>query len=88
MSFVLGIYKSGLLSIYLREYLRIPPIIEQSKIVEKMKITFLSSAFPYRGGIAVFNERLARQFKKNGDEVNIVTFNLQYPNFLSLGHFC
>ena len=33
-SFVLGIYKSGLSSIYLREYLTTPPIIEKRKIVK------------------------------------------------------
>tara|TARA_B100001778_G_scaffold193996_1_gene159922 strand:- start:163 stop:273 length:111 start_codon:yes stop_codon:yes gene_type:complete len=36
MSFVLGIYKSGLSSIYLREYLTTPPIIEKRIMDEKM----------------------------------------------------
>ena len=50
-----------------------------------MKITILSTAFPYRGGIAVFTERLARAFQEAGDRVNISTFYLQYPNFLFPG---
>jgi D-inositol-3-phosphate glycosyltransferase len=50
-----------------------------------MKVTILSTAFPYRGGIAVFTERLARAFQNNNDDVNIRTFSLQYPNFLFPG---
>ena len=50
-----------------------------------MKITILSTAFPYRGGIAVFTERLARAFQAVKDDVNISTFSLQYPNFLFPG---
>ena len=50
-----------------------------------MKVTILSTAFPYRGGIAVFTERLARAFQEAGDRVNISTFYLQYPNFLFPG---
>ena len=50
-----------------------------------MKITILSTAFPYRGGIAVFTERLAMAFQTEKDDVNISTFSLQYPNFLFPG---
>lgn len=50
-----------------------------------MKITLLSTAYPYRGGIAVFTERLARAFQTEKDTVNISTFSLQYPNFLFPG---
>jgi hypothetical protein len=42
-----------------------------------MKVTLLSTAYPYRGGIAVFTERLARAFQKQKDDVNISTFSLQ-----------
>ena len=34
-----------------------------------MRITILSTAFPFRGGIAVFTERLARAFHNAGDNV-------------------
>lgn len=50
-----------------------------------MKITFLGPAFPYRGGLAAFNERLARQFASECKDVDIRTFTLQYPEFLFPG---
>ena len=49
------------------------------------KIVILGTAYPYRGGIAAFNERLARQFQEEGHEVSIITFTLQYPSFLFPG---
>lgn len=49
------------------------------------KIVILGTAYPYRGGIAAFNERLARQFQAEGREVTIITFTLQYPDFLFPG---
>lgn len=50
-----------------------------------LKITLLGSAYPYRGGLASFNERLIEEFNKEGDITNIETFKLQYPNFLFPG---
>lgn len=50
-----------------------------------MKIAILGTAYPYRGGLAAFNERLARQFMSEGHEVTIYTFTLQYPSFLFPG---
>ncbi len=50
-----------------------------------MKIIILGPAWPYRGGIAAFNERLARQYRAEGHEVEIITFTLQYPSFLFPG---
>ena len=50
-----------------------------------MKIIVLGTAWPYRGGLATFNERLAREFLKQGHEVRVVTFKLQYPDFLFPG---
>ena len=49
------------------------------------KILIVGTAYPYRGGIAAFNERLAHQFHEEGDEVEIWTFTLQYPSFLFPG---
>ena len=49
------------------------------------KIIIIGPAYPLRGGLASFNERLARQFQQAGDEVIIYTFSLQYPNFLFPG---
>lgn len=49
------------------------------------KIVILGSAYPYRGGLAAYNERLAREFIRRGDEVTVVTFTLQYPSFMFPG---
>lgn len=50
-----------------------------------MKIVLLGTSYPYRGGLAAFNERLARQFMSEGHEVELWTFTLQYPSFLFPG---
>ena len=50
-----------------------------------MKIVILGTAWPYRGGLAVYNERLAREFAVEGDDVTVYTFSLQYPSFLFPG---
>jgi len=50
-----------------------------------MKIIILGTAWPYRGGLSAFNERLAREYQAQGHEVEIVTFTLQYPSFLFPG---
>jgi glycosyltransferase involved in cell wall biosynthesis len=52
----------------------------------RKKIVILGSAHPLRGGgIATFNERLAKAFMQEGHEVQIISFSLQYPNFLFPG---
>lgn len=50
-----------------------------------MKVVILGTAWPYRGGIAAFNERLARQYQAEGHDVEVVTFTQQYPSFLFPG---
>lgn len=50
-----------------------------------MKIVILGSAHPLRGGLASYNERLAREYMKQGHSVQIFTFSLQYPDFLFPG---
>ncbi|MGE5420148.1 MAG: glycosyltransferase [Chloroflexota bacterium] len=50
-----------------------------------MKITLAGPAWPYRGGIAEFSNRLAREFIAEGHDADIVTFTLQYPGFLFPG---
>ncbi len=50
-----------------------------------MKIIILGPAYPLRGGLASFSERMATQLQTEGHEVEIVTFSLQYPNFLFPG---
>ena len=49
------------------------------------KIVIVGPAHPYRGGIATFSERLAKQFQAEGKEVVMFTFTLQYPGFLFPG---
>lgn len=50
-----------------------------------MKIVIVGTAFPYRGGLAAYNERLALEYIRQGHEVEIYTFILQYPSFLFPG---
>lgn len=49
------------------------------------KIVIVGSAYPLRGGLAAYNERLARAFQENGDDVTVNTFSLQYPGILFPG---
>lgn len=50
-----------------------------------MKIAIVGPAYPYRGGIADYNERLAKALTMAGHNVEIYTFTLQYPSFLFPG---
>lgn len=48
-------------------------------------VKLIGTAFPFRGGLAAYNERLAIEYIKEGCDVSIETFTLQYPNFLFPG---
>ncbi|RFP65807.1 glycosyltransferase [Hymenobacter lapidiphilus] len=50
-----------------------------------MRVVIIGPAYPLRGGLATYNERLAYAFREAGDEVRLVTFSLQYPDFLFPG---
>jgi glycosyltransferase involved in cell wall biosynthesis len=50
-----------------------------------MRVVIIGPAHPLRGGLASYNERLAKEFKDNGHDVSIYTFSLQYPGFLFPG---
>ena len=50
-----------------------------------MKVAIIGTAYPFRGGLASFNQRLAEELMKIGHEVTIYTFTLQYPDFLFPG---
>ena len=50
-----------------------------------MKIVLVGTAYPFRGGLAAYNERLARQYASEGNDVEIVTFSVQYPKILFPG---
>jgi D-inositol-3-phosphate glycosyltransferase len=49
------------------------------------KVVIIGSAYPYRGGLAAYNERLAKAYSDQGYDVEIQTFTVQYPNFLFPG---
>ena len=49
------------------------------------KVIIIGPAYPLRGGLASFDERLAKQFQNQGFDTAIYTFSLQYPNFLFPG---
>ena len=51
----------------------------------KKKIVLIGPAHPLRGGLASYNERLARAFQEAGHSITIFTFSLQYPGFLFPG---
>ena len=53
--------------------------------IKKERIVIIGPAYPYRGGIAAFSERLAREYIAMGAQVSLVTFTLQYPGFLFPG---
>jgi D-inositol-3-phosphate glycosyltransferase len=50
-----------------------------------VKIFIIGPAFPLRGGPAQFNEKLCAQLIKAGHDAQIISYSLQYPNFLFPG---
>lgn len=50
-----------------------------------MRIAFLSTFYPYRGGIAQFSGALLRALEHEGHEVKAFNFTRQYPEFLFPG---
>jgi glycosyltransferase involved in cell wall biosynthesis len=49
------------------------------------KVVIIGPGHPLRGGLATFNQRLAQEFNKQGNECSIVSFSLQYPAILFPG---
>lgn len=49
------------------------------------KIVIIGPAHPLRGGLATFNQRLAKEFNDQGHNCSIYSFSLQYPGFLFPG---
>lgn len=49
------------------------------------KIVIIGPGHPLRGGLATFNQRLAKEFIDSGNECSIYSFSLQYPSFLFPG---
>lgn len=48
-------------------------------------IVIIGPAHPLRGGLASYDERLAREFENQGYHASIYTFSYQYPGFLFPG---
>jgi glycosyltransferase involved in cell wall biosynthesis len=49
-------------------------------------VVLLGPAYPYRGGIAHFTEKMYRGLCTLGHTVDVVTFRRQYPRFVFPGH--
>jgi len=48
-------------------------------------VIIIGPAHPLRGGLATFDQRLAREFISEGYDCSIYSFSLQYPSFLFPG---
>ena len=57
----------------------------QKKQDIERKVLIIGPAWPLRGGLSTYNQILANEFQKQGFKVTILTFKLQYPNFLFPG---
>jgi len=60
-------------------------IASLSSVYDKKKIIIIGPAHPLRGGLASYDERLAKEFTLLGYDTTIYTFSLQYPDFLFPG---
>lgn len=49
------------------------------------KIIIIGPGHPLRGGLATFNQRLAKEFIQSGHECSIISFTLQYPKLFFPG---
>jgi glycosyltransferase involved in cell wall biosynthesis len=50
-----------------------------------LKVVIIGPAYPLRGGLASYDERLAKEFISDGYDTTIYTFSYQYPSFLFPG---
>ena len=50
-----------------------------------MKVIIIGPAWPLRGGLASFDQRLCKAFLEGGHSCSIYSFSLQYPRFLFPG---
>ncbi|HWB94956.1 MAG TPA: glycosyltransferase [Puia sp.] len=51
----------------------------------KGSVVIIGPGYPLRGGLATFDQRLAREFLAEGYDCRIYSFSLQYPEFLFPG---
>lgn len=52
---------------------------------KRYKIFVIGPAYPLRGGLATFDELFCRSLCKDGHDAQIISYSLQYPNFLFPG---
>lgn len=52
---------------------------------KKLKVFIIGPAYPLRGGPAKFNENLCEELIKAGHDAQLISYSLQYPNFLFPG---
>ncbi len=57
----------------------------EGRQISLSKIVIIGPGHPLRGGLATFNQRLAKEFISQGHECSIYSFSLQYPSFLFPG---
>jgi glycosyltransferase involved in cell wall biosynthesis len=50
-----------------------------------VSVVIIGPAHPLRGGLATFDQRLAKEFLNEGYDCSIYSFSLQYPSFLFPG---
>jgi len=53
--------------------------------MKPLSVLIIGPAYPLRGGLAVFDESLCRAFNEAGHQAEIISFSLQYPDFLFPG---
>lgn len=49
------------------------------------KVFIIGPAYPLRGGLATFDELFCKAFNEQGHDCEIISYSLQYPNFLFPG---
>lgn len=49
------------------------------------RVIIIGPAHPLRGGLATFNQRLAKAFIEEGHDCSLLSFSLQYPDFIFPG---
>ena len=49
------------------------------------RVVIIGPAHPLRGGLATFNQRLATEFNAQGHYCSLLSFSLQYPDFIFPG---
>jgi hypothetical protein len=49
------------------------------------RVVIVGPAYPLRGGLSTYNERLSKAYNDKGDKASILSFSLQFPSILFPG---